>query len=228
MSLREHHTFYRGPAAPSIPVQYLKRSRQPGALDYEADDMSSVSYRLMHNTFMTLQSPQVRGLLQRHQIRVRDELQQGFVEKQRAIHRLQFERQQDFAALVEMRRERRRIARDLRWWEKRIKENEAQLRHRKPKGRQIENRLAVQLIEFGQRETGEGENKEAEVREEESELLPAINPLPSQARNSSSSNFIPSPTPRTNFTPALPPIKEGKTERFIMLIITRLIKFCSL
>ena len=210
MALREHHIYYRRPAAPSIPVQQLKRSRQPGALDYEADDMSSVSYRLMHNTFTTLQSPQVRGLLQRHQMRVHDELYRGFVEQQRAVHRLQFERQKDYNALVEMKRERRRIARDLRWWAKRIEENETQLRHSKRKGRQIENRLAVQVIEYGQQEDREGDDVAGDVREGETELLPPIDPPPSKA-GSSSLNCNPPLNSRTNFTPALPPINEGKT-----------------
>ena len=209
MYLREHRIYYRGPPAPSIPVQQLKRSRQPGALDYEADDMSSVSYRLMHNTFTTLQSPQVRGLLQRHRMQVHNELYRGFVEQQRAVHRLQFESQQDYEALVEMRRERRRIARDLRWWAKRIEDNEAQLRQRKRKGRPLENRLAVQVLEFGKQD-GDEDGGADEDPKGESVQLPSIDPPPSTARNSSSSNGNPPFASRTNFTPALPPISEGE------------------
>lgn len=216
MSLREHHIFYKGPASPSIPVQHLKRSRLPGPLDFESDTMSSTNYRLMHNTFATLQSPQVRGLLQRHQMQVRDELYRCFAERQRAVHRLQVEEQQDFAALVQMRRERRRLARDLRWWAKRIEDNEAQLRTRKRNPRRNENRLAVNSMEIGPQvevevTDAEGDN---EAHERGAEQLPSIVAPVTTTRSSSNSNIDPPATSRINFKPALPPINEGASISF--------------
>lgn len=139
---------------------------------------------------------------------VQEELYRCFVEKQRAVQRLRIESQQDYAALVEMRRERRRIARDLRWWAKRIEDNEEQLRRRKRRARRVENRLAIQLIDTGPKEEAE-ESRGTTTRDEESEPVTPIDPLPSAARSNSSSTVDPPVTSRTSYTPALPPISEG-------------------